>query len=292
MEYVKEDAEVNNEVNPQLQLIHKLELKIAVEIKRICEKNNINYFITGGTLLGAVRHGGFIPWDDDMDMGMLRYDYDRFLKACETDLGDEFFLQTWDTDENYPFSFAKIKLNGTIFLEKFSEGVDMHKGIFVDIFPYDSVPNDAKARKKQKQTYFICKRILWIKKGLGKIMKETPKQALKYYTFLIFSKFFDYESVKADYYKAQIKYNNEITTHIVTDGSYDYDKEALKREWIENLAPINFEGEEFMAVKAVDEYLTHLYGDYMQLPPVEERDRHLLIGVDFGLYSEEDSKNE
>ena len=82
----------------QLDKIHFLELKIAKEIKRICDKNNIKYFLTAGTLLGAVRHGGFIPWDDDMDIGMLRMDYEKFINACQKDLGKEFFLQTWDTD--------------------------------------------------------------------------------------------------------------------------------------------------------------------------------------------------
>ena len=75
----------------ELKKIHELELYIACEIKRLCEENNIRYFLTAGTLLGAVRHGGFIPWDDDMDIGMLRADYDRFIEICKTQIGDEFF---------------------------------------------------------------------------------------------------------------------------------------------------------------------------------------------------------
>ena len=92
----------------QLSKIHSLQIKIALEIKRICEKNGLPYFIIAGTLLGAVRHGGFIPWDDDMDFGLLREDYEKFIEACKTDLSDEFFLHTWDTDPEYPFSYAKI----------------------------------------------------------------------------------------------------------------------------------------------------------------------------------------
>lgn len=274
------------EANEQLDKIHSLELKIALEIKRICEKNNIRYFMTAGTLLGAVRHGGFIPWDDDMDIGMLREDYERFIKACETDLGSEFFLQTWDTDPDYPFSFGKVRLNGTHFIEGFSEKGGMHNGIFVDIFPFDNVPDDFKEQKKQGRRYFICKRLLWMKKGMGTNMKESSlKQAVKYYTFWVFAHLFRYESIKNYFKMVQTKYNGQDTIKVVTDGSYNYSKESLERKWVENLEPVKFETEEFLSYKDRIEYLTYFYGDYMKLPPEEKRNRHLLRNVDFGLYS-------
>lgn len=269
----------------QLNKIHNLELKIAIEVKRICEKNNIKYFLTAGTLLGAVRHGGFIPWDDDMDIGMLRKDYEKFIKVCEKELSTEFYLQSWDTDFDYPFSYAKIRLNGTSFVEGFSENSGMHNGIFIDIFPFDNVPDSVYKRFIQGKKYYICKRLLWIKKGLGTNMKEgNLNQKMKYYLFWFFAHFFRYDSVKKYFYKIQIKYNNIITEKVVADGSYSYAKESIKRKWVTNLELTKFETEEFLSYKDKHEYLKYFYGDYMKLPPEDKRNRHLLRNVDFGKY--------
>lgn len=270
----------------QLDKIHALELKIAVEFKRICEKNEIPYFLIGGTLLGAVRHGGFIPWDDDMDIGMLRQDYERFLEACKQDLDPAFFLQTWDTDPEYPFSYGKLRLNGTECVEVFAEhNRSEHKGLFVDIFPFDNVPDDPKEQKKQEKRYFLCKRLLWIKKGMGINMKQqSAKQKVRYYLFKLFACMFRYEDIKAYYRKMQTKYNYLHTQKVVTDGSYGYVKESLERNWTTDLEQITFESEQFLACKDYVAYLEHLYGDYMQLPPVEKRGGHSFKSVNFGIY--------
>ncbi len=269
----------------QLEKIHMLELKIALEIKRICDKNGIRYFLTAGTLLGAVRHGGFIPWDDDMDIGMLRSDYNRFVEACKTDLGDDFFLQTWDTDPEYPFSFGKVRLKGTHFVECFSEKCGANNGIFVDVFPFDSVPDLKLKKLLQAERYFVFKRLLWIKKGMGQNMKTAGlKEKIKYYVFRFFSLFCNYKLVKKHFLKAQTKYNDMKTEKVVADGSYSYGKESINRKWTEDLEYVKFETEEFLTYKNKTEYLEYFYGDYMQLPPLEKRDRHMLMDVDFGSY--------
>lgn len=270
--------------NSEMQLLHDLELKIAIEINRICEKNDIQYFLTAGTALGAVRHGGFIPWDDDMDMGMLRNEYNHFLDACKTDLGPEFFLQTWDTDDGYPFPYAKVRLKNTHFKEAFSSEGTSQNGIFVDIAPFDSVPTKPRQRKQQKTILFFCKRLMWIKKGYGRNMRGLKK--VKYYIFLCFSHLFNYDSVKQYYEKRMVKYNDEITPKIVTEGSYGYEKEALERRWTENLTQILFEGVSFPVFRDTKEYLTYFYGDYMKLPPLDKRDQHQLLDVDFGPYAQ------
>lgn len=270
----------------QLDKVHELELKIALEIKRICEKNSIPYFLTAGSTLGAVRHGGFIPWDDDMDIGMLRADYLRFIDLCRTDLGKEYFLQTWDTDPDYPFSFGKIRLKGTHMVECFSEEqAEEHNGIFVDIFPYDNVPDNNIKKKLQSCKYYFCKRLLWIKKGYGKNMKhQSVLQKSKYYVFLTISKLFRYAKIKDYFIKTQLRYNNTNTEKVVTDGSYSYKKESINRAWVENLELVRFESDDFFTYKDRLKYLEHFYGDYMKLPSEEKRNRHEMMKVDFGPY--------
>lgn len=271
----------------QMDKLHTLELQIALEVKRICEKNNIPYFITAGTLLGAERHGGFIPWDDDMDIGMLRNDYESFLEACKKDLNtDIYYLQNWNTDENFPFSFTKIRLKYTHIVEDFSDNLDEDKnGLFVDIFPFDNVPNEKIKQKIQSKKYFICKRLLWIKKGMGKNMQTLSlKHRLKYILFKCFSIFFKYEQIKEYFIKTQMKYNNLNTNKVVTDGSYSYEKESILKNWVDDLEYVKFETEEFLAFKSRTDYLKHFYGNYMELPPEDKRNRHQVKMVDFGIY--------
>ena len=116
--------------------LQQLILLIAKEIARICDKYNIDYYLDGGSMLGAVRHKGFIPWDDDFDIAMKRSDFERFLQVCEKELDkNKYFLQTEWSEKNYCFSFAKVQLIGTHFIEEFSKDADVKHGIFADIFP-------------------------------------------------------------------------------------------------------------------------------------------------------------
>ena len=194
------------------------------------------------------------------------------------------FRLIWEPD--YPFSFAKIRLKGTHIVEGFSEHAAPEKnGLFVDIFPFDSVLDDPAQRKKQARAYFFCKRLLWIKKGMGVNMKKGPiQQKLKYYGFWVLAAMLPYDGVLKCYKKIQTRYNHLKTEKVVTDGSYTYEKESLFRYWVTDLMQVDFEGEKFTSFRENEEYLTYFYGDYMQLPPVEKRNRHQALNVDFGPY--------
>ena len=128
------------------ELLRKLqmtELEMLIEVDRICRKYNIQYFLDGGTLLGAIRHNGFIPWDDDADIIMLRGEYEKFCKACKKELDTErFFLQDYRTDKHYLWGFAKMRRNHTTFLREGQEHVKCHTGVCIDIFYCDNIPDD------------------------------------------------------------------------------------------------------------------------------------------------------
>ncbi len=121
--------------------VQAIELEILLEVDRICREYEIPYFLDSGTLLGAVRHKGFIPWDDDIDIGMLRSDYERFLSIANRELGSEYFLQTYRTD-GAPIMFAKVRKKGTTFVEFRLRNIPMEHGLFIDVFPYDFLPQE------------------------------------------------------------------------------------------------------------------------------------------------------
>jgi lipopolysaccharide cholinephosphotransferase len=143
-----------------LRHMQLIELKILNEVKRICEKNSIPYFLIAGTLIGAARHQGFIPWDDDIDIGMLRADYDRFMEVCKTDLGSEYFLQTPATEKgNADYGIAHVRLNGTSMVQEFRKNTITHNGFTIDIFPYDNLPENKLVCFFYAKTFPIIKRI-------------------------------------------------------------------------------------------------------------------------------------
>lgn len=263
--------------------LHKLELDMALEIKRICMMENINYFLIAGTLLGAIRHKGFIPWDDDMDIGMLRQDYEKFINVCPKLLDKKYYIQTMFNDKDYGLTFAKLRLKGTSFVEQFSKNVSKHNEIFLDIFPYDNVPSENLKRKLHSKSIYFKKHLLWSKIGYDANPDSASKKVL-YGISNIASKFRSVDSLKKSIQKTLTKYNNSETPFIFTNGSYRYEKETLKRSWATDLAELPFETEKFMGAKDYDGFLKHLYNDYMQLPPENQRDKHAVINIDFGCY--------
>jgi len=125
-----------------LSPLHRHQLALAKELQAVCCKHQIAYFLIAGTLLGAVRHKGFIPWDDDLDIGMLREDYDRFLAIAQEELVHDFFLQSYLSDVNMPLPYTKLRANHTVIRERKSFCPGSHNGVFIDIFPFDGIPNN------------------------------------------------------------------------------------------------------------------------------------------------------
>lgn len=268
-----------------LPKLHNCQLIIAREIKRLCDKHNIKYFIIAGTLLGAIRHGGFIPWDDDMDIGMLREDYEKFLKVAKTELGADFFLQTPETDKNYGLPFAKILLNGTLLVEA-TAGSNAKKGIFVDVFPFDVAPeNEADRENHNKKTYFY-KRLLLAKLNYNVCAKNDYVKRAVYLVLKIMSAFYSHDKLVNKLESEITRYNNSKTEGIVNiGGAYGYKKETIKADWVRDTVEIPFEDMTISAPVDYIKYLETFYGDYMTPPPEDKRyNRHSVTELDFGKY--------
>ncbi len=247
----------------QLEQTHKIQVMLLDQVDRICRKHDIKYMICDGTLLGAIRHKGFIPWDDDIDISMERPEYEKFCKVCQQELdGDKFFFQTYNTDENYPWIYAKMRYNYSKFVRAGQEHLDMNDGIFLDIFPLDGVPNNRIVRY-----FFNIKRVLFRKMLYSVVGSVSEKNPFKRTVFKILNKF-PKRSVHKGFEAMAQKYNDPKYKYIT---NYAFPEPLRERRWIHNMTDVEFEGKLYQTTAHYDEWLTVMYGDYMELPPVEER---------------------
>ena len=266
--------------NSQADRLHKCLIIIAEEIKRICEKNGISYFMLGGTLLGAVRHKGFIPWDDDMDIGMTRSEYDRFCAIVDKEVGPDFFVTSADSEENYGKLYLKIRLKGTHFYEE-GRPDGLNDGIFVDVFPLDRIPDRPIQRKIQMLRGTILQFTLLVKCGYQ--VNNTRYVPFAKLLSLLYSKKTLYRHLLA----TRSKYNQETNLDYTNlGGTYPYGKDIIPRECIdEGLSALPFESTTFSSPKYPERVLASVYGDYMKFPPEDERVfKHTGTEIDFGKY--------
>ena len=151
------------------------------EVMRICDKYGIRYFVTGGTAIGAYFWGKILPWDDDVDVGMMRADYERFAEVAQKEMGDRFFLQTPETEPHTPFFFMKVRMNGSRFSESTFSHIQMHQGIYVDIFPFDKIPRQKWLERLQHRVVFFLNGLfiateIWQWKHCGKCDIPEPRK--------------------------------------------------------------------------------------------------------------------
>lgn len=248
---------------------------IFLEINKVCEKYQISYFIMGGTALGAVRHGGFIPWDDDLDIGMLREDYDRFLAMAPEALREDLFLQTYQSEEKSPFYFAKVRKDNTSFLEYYCRNLKIHEGIYVDIFPYDRIPDGKWARRRYYRESKILLNLYIAKCVTGTSVRY---KGIKYlcYMFLRGTLHVLLAPVPKQVLFGMVdrrmrKHNEEDTAYVGYGG---LPKIQVRRVDVEHPARIAFEGMMVKCPAHVERYLCDNFGDYWKLPPEEERRGH------------------
>ena len=251
-----------------LDEVRKVELQILYYIDALCKREGISYFITAGTLIGAVRHKGFIPWDDDIDLVMFRKDYDRLIDIMSKERSFYKMLSPYNND-NYYYPFSKVVDTRTTLIEYNTVHMkDM--GVCVDIFPLDKLPQNEKDIKKMQHKCWNLRRVMgwarcWIK---GDIKRGIPYKILCLACYIYGWKraFKKFDEIVTAYNETDCTYYTDLTDSTVED----YRVPAGIFDEVINLP---FEDGEFCAVKRYDEYLQIGYGNYMQLPPEEQRVR-------------------
>ena len=275
-----------------LRKVQLCQLEIAKEIKRVCEENGIGYFLCCGTFLGAVRHQGFIPWDDDLDMGMLRKDYEKFLRIAPEKLDQRFCVQSWYTEPNYALPFAKVRMRDTLYLE--AKGTQLREnGFYVDIFPFDHAPEDAAQQAAHAGKLCSLYRMKLMRSHFKPWMDNDRinwKKRIGYLYYQLRSLFADGETL-ARRYDSIARAVPESTVLCRQRGLSRLD--VYDREWYREFSEYLFEGERFLGPKHYDAVLTAQFGDYMTLPPEGEREnRHQIVKVDFGSKSAAEGSKE
>ena len=262
-----------------LRSLQLIELKILLEVKRICDKHSIKYFLIGGTLLGAVRHQGFIPWDDDIDIGMFRVDYEIFLSVARNELNSEFFLQTVDSDSGHCLPYGKVRLNKTNYPEAANLHVLENRGIWVDIFPFDNIQKP----KERSPVYYVVLSVLdsIIFQKYDYQFKSISTIRKCYNSILKLISYMFPKNVLLNVRNSIMQHYNKYQTEYIINWPY----KSAKREYFDELTELPFETVSFPVPKKYHEYLTSFYGDYMRIPPENERPKHSPYEPDFGKYA-------
>ena len=255
-------------------------IKIVVELDRVCNENGLRYFLTGGTMIGAVRHHGIIPWDDDIDVVMPRKDLEKLKMIASGVFSSDYELIDHQT-EGYHFRFAKLYYkNSTVVEDEYNFYVG---GVWVDVFAFDGLPGDkAEARKYYNEHYaknWYRLYSLYSPCGivLNKGVKPFMQSIRKCLRHLLYNKRGLIEKLEA----AAAKYDFDSSEYIINfQGGYGL-KEMTRREYFDEYILIDFEGYKLRVPKGYDSYLTDIYGDYMTLPPIEKRNtNHTFFFVD------------
>ena len=250
-----------------LKELRKIQIEILDDINKFCKKNKINYWIDCGTLLGAVRHSGYIPWDDDIDIGMLREDYDKFLKLYNTN-NNRYKLMASELDKNYYFQFGKVVDTKTVLYEP-DEETGIKGAVYVDVFVYDNAPDDENKLKKMfdKRDFYNKFRIAQL--FPDRYDKSSLKKKILRFFINIYLKF-----LPKNYYTKKCIANSKKYMHKDTKrvGNFTSDKRMTgDKKIFKSFIELPFEKKKYPAPIGYKDWLKAFYGDYMKLPPKEKR---------------------
>lgn len=270
-----------------LAQLKAVELSVLIAVGSLCDKFGINWWLDGGTCLGAMRHKGFIPWDDDIDIGMMRSDYDRFCNIAPAELPDGFSFHDSRNSPGYAAMFCKVYKDGTLFENQEGRDSGSAMGIFVDVFPYDLLYEEPELRSRQLKLALNAQRRSYLYHS-GNItvphrgfLGSVEKAGCKVLHF-----------IERASNKDPLEYQRQFNRAIPDSSVGAVGRECLTLAWpnmnpismddIFPLAQAEFEGELYPVPRLTDKYLTTMYGDWRAIPKEEDRHTHLPLLIDFG----------
>lgn len=273
----------------ELKRMQETLLEIYKDIFSICKKYGIQCFACAGTELGTIRHQGFIPWDDDMDIGMLREDFDMFLKISQREYSEKYTPVYMNPKTDFPCDTIEFTKNGTTFFQEgWKKSKLFHRGISVDIFPYDYISDDPKIQKKHIRHVWVWNKLYMLRcipcptvpfKG---IIKKIVLFACQIIHLMLKFLHISRNRIFKKYTKWALKYNEQKTNTLICYADAYPRKMMVSTKELFPLKKHNFCGEIIYTSNDYDSVLKRLYGDYMKLPPKEDRKNHFPTILDFG----------
>ena len=276
-----------------LHRVQQMELMVYRDALSICKKYNLNMFLLCGSALGAIRHKGFIPWDDDMDVAMTREDYEELVRHVNEDYSDKYFMLNTGTNKNFPLMHTQMTLRGTKFVPEPLKNVKCPFGIFLDIFVLDKMPNDEKELKKISRKAFFLSKIMILRNVPFPVIKYHGFKKVLVYTVTVIAHFLlvifrvSNRRIYNSAMKMLSKYRNQKDTKKIAYLFDTFpDMEMFDCDEIYPLREVEFAGTKSCVTGNIEKVLTVDYGDYMQLPPIEDRRNHYPYILDFGSYAD------
>lgn len=249
--------------------------KVLCDVVDVCEAQGFRYSLEGGTLLGAVRQKGFIPWDDDVDIMMPRPDYEALIKYCTTHK-TKFSLVCHEVEPKYGYLFAKAYDPQTKIVDEKSNRYGLDMGVFIDIFPLDAVGNDfneiAHKLSKLRFKFYLYVAANWKRffRSFGRPWYIEPIR----YIFYLISRVVTFDKLIPDLEKAVRAYSYGSTKYILTTGGSYWLKDVWLVSYAQEYVEMDFENRKFKVIAGWHNYLSYVYGDYMQLPPPDKQIGH------------------
>ena len=252
-----------------MNALQEKEFELLTLFTQVCDKLELRYYLVCGSALGAVKYKGFIPWDDDVDVGLMREDYEIFLEKAPSLLPDHIFLQNYRTDPAFPAIFSKLRNSNTAYIERSASRLPINQGIYIDIFPLDGYPNDKAEQKRLELRKQIYRRLLstaYLPNRKWKWLFIAPFRLLRVHK---------HTDLLAKRYEAMItKYPVSCTEMVANHGNWQGKLEYAPAEQYGNGTWSEFEGLKVRIPEQYDAYLRQKYGDYKLDPPLSEQVGH------------------